>query len=379
MTRWILALLLALAQAAHAQVTTTQGETKQLCRLWDGTDVLAIDGSGNITCNAGTGTFTVSGTVTANAGTNLNTSALLTTAAHDAAFGTAGSADAQVRTIQGVASMTPVQVSQATASNLNATVTDGSGALTVDGTVTVTDGSGALNVIVDSGTLSISESGVTADVFDLTNSNPLACAITDGDGTQITSFGGGVQYTDGDTDATPTGTVGMWFTGANTLVATSQANPLPVEIAGPLVATNVATDLSSIGGVALATSSGSMPVDGAYNDGLIACNQSAAISVSSSGNNEIVALTTDNVIYVCSFSLVVRGTVEVQWIYGTGTACATDETNLTGPYSFQVREGISQGSGLGTLFRTAASNALCLELSGAVQVDGVVSYRKFEP
>ena len=52
----------------------------------------------------------ISGTVTADAGTNLNTSALLTTSAHDAAFGTAGSADAQVRTIQGVASMTPLLV-----------------------------------------------------------------------------------------------------------------------------------------------------------------------------------------------------------------------------------------------------------------------------
>lgn len=57
------------------------------------------------------------GTVTANAGTNLNTSALLTTSAHDAAFGTAGSADTQVRTVQGIASMTPLQV-QSNSANL---------------------------------------------------------------------------------------------------------------------------------------------------------------------------------------------------------------------------------------------------------------------
>ncbi len=36
--------------------------------------------------------------------------ALLTTAAHDAAFGTAGTADAQVRSVQGIASMTPLLV-----------------------------------------------------------------------------------------------------------------------------------------------------------------------------------------------------------------------------------------------------------------------------
>ncbi len=85
-----------------------------------GTNLHTVVDSGTITTI--TNTVTVSGSVTANAGTNLNTSALLTTAAHDAAFGTAGSADAQVRSIQGIASMTPVQVSQATASNLNAQV-----------------------------------------------------------------------------------------------------------------------------------------------------------------------------------------------------------------------------------------------------------------
>lgn len=63
-----------------------------------------------------TGTNSI-GQVTANAGTNLNTSALLTTSAHDAAFGTAGSPDAQVRSIQGIASGTPVGV-QSNGANL---------------------------------------------------------------------------------------------------------------------------------------------------------------------------------------------------------------------------------------------------------------------
>jgi hypothetical protein len=343
--RRLLVLLALLAPApATAQVLLPSGETTHLCRLWDGTDVLAIDAAGAISCNAGT---------------NLNTSALLTTAAHDAAFGTAGSADAQVRTIQGIASMTPVQVSQS-------------------GTWTIQPGNTANTT---PWLVSVNEGGVTADVFDLTNSNPQPVAIVDGSGDQITSFGGGVQYTEGDTDATPTGTLAMWLTGAaDTVVAASVANPFPVEIFGPLTAGNVQTDVTSVAGVAVAGStSGRLPIDGADDGGVIACNESAAISVSSSGNNEIVALTSNLVIYVCSFSLVVRGTVEVQWIYGTGSACATGETNLTGPYSFQVREGISQGSGLGTLFRTAESNALCLELSGAVQVDGVVSYRKVNP
>lgn len=71
----------------------------------------------------------VSGTVTANAGTNLNTSALATSAKQPA-LGTAGTASADVITVQGIASMTPVlaTVSQATASSLNATVVQGTAA-----------------------------------------------------------------------------------------------------------------------------------------------------------------------------------------------------------------------------------------------------------
>lgn len=65
------------------------------------------------------------GTVTANAGTNLNTSSLLTTTAHDAAFGTAGSADSQVRTVQGIASMTPLQVQSNSASLATEASVDG--------------------------------------------------------------------------------------------------------------------------------------------------------------------------------------------------------------------------------------------------------------
>ena len=63
-----------------------------------------------------------SGSVTANAGTNLNTSALLTTAAFEAILGTAGTADTQVVTVQGIASMTPI-LATLSGTNTVATVT----------------------------------------------------------------------------------------------------------------------------------------------------------------------------------------------------------------------------------------------------------------
>lgn len=69
-----------------------------------------------------------------------------------------------------------------------------------------------------------------ANVRDLTNSDALNVAIVDGSGDQITSFGGGTQYTEGATDTTITGTVAMWEDTSDTVVATSEAKPLPVNI-----------------------------------------------------------------------------------------------------------------------------------------------------
>jgi hypothetical protein len=97
------------------QYTLLAGETLQ----WgEDENFRIIDASGQVKglVALATGTNSV-GQVTANAGTNLNTSALLTTTAHDAAFGTAGTADSQVRTVQGIASMTPLLVNPGTATN----------------------------------------------------------------------------------------------------------------------------------------------------------------------------------------------------------------------------------------------------------------------
>lgn len=80
------------------------------------------------------------------------------------------------------------------------------------------------------------------DQLDLTNSNPVTVAIVDATGDQITSFGGGTQYTEGDTDTTITGTALMFEsnTGTNTISAVSSSSPLPVTLSEPL------TDDSSI-------------------------------------------------------------------------------------------------------------------------------------
>lgn len=61
--------------------------------------------------------------------------------------------------------------------------------------------------------------GVTdAEVVPLAGYNAQAVAIVDASGNQVTSFGGGTQYTEGDTDATITGTAILMEGAANTLL-----------------------------------------------------------------------------------------------------------------------------------------------------------------
>lgn len=78
--------------------------------------------------------------------------------------------------------------------------------------------------------ISLSEGGVTADILDLTTANPLTVAIVDTNGDQISSFGGGVQYTQADTDTTITGTAIMFEsdTGTSALDVVSASAPLPM-------------------------------------------------------------------------------------------------------------------------------------------------------
>lgn len=101
-----------------------------------------------------------------------------------------------------------------TLQSINVSVVEGSISLSgADGAIT--DGASAL---------------IKATVFDLASSNPLATQIVDATGTAITSFGGGTQYTEGDTDATITGTAMLWEDTSDTLRPVSAAKPLPVDV-----------------------------------------------------------------------------------------------------------------------------------------------------
>ena len=101
---------------------------------------------------------------------------------------------------------------------------------------------------------------------------------------------------------------------------------------------------------------------------------SVAISTASAGNVELVAISGSTVVTVCGFNAIATGTVAIQFISGTGTACATGETNKTGAYPLVANGGLSSGFSGAKLFAGAAGEAVCIELSAAIQVDGLLTY-----
>lgn len=125
----------------------------------------------------------------------------------------------------------------------------------VSGATKITETGGALDVNVantvdTSGAIKDGDSSVLADVFDLTSSNPLAVAVVDGNGAQITSFGGGTQYTEGDTDSSITGTAIMWETSLDVLWTVRADRGLPVTLrngSGTLLGTSSAPIQVQIG------------------------------------------------------------------------------------------------------------------------------------
>lgn len=115
----------------------------------------------------------------------------------------------------------------------------------------------------------------TAQVMDTGSNDSLACAIVDGSGTQITSFGGGSQYTEGGTEASITAPALMWRDVGDVMTPVAEDSPLPVEIknASLPLPTGAATEATLLDVLAELVA---IAVDAASLDGKVtACNTGA--------------------------------------------------------------------------------------------------------
>lgn len=111
---------------------------------------------------------------------------------------------------------------------------------------------------------------------------------------------------------------------------------------------------------------------------------SVAINLTSAAASQLVALSGSTVVYVCGFSATIApsatSAATLQFEYGTGSNCGTGTTVLTGTYgngdlTTTVGPLPVQMNGPGTIFKTAAGNALCAAGGGTtVNVQGVLTF-----
>lgn len=106
------------------------------------------------------------------------------------------------------------------------------------------------------------------------------------------------------------------------------------------------------------------------------CPSTATISVTTGNTTQLVALASSQIIRVCSFILTESLAGTAKFVYGTGSNCGTGTTDITAAMALATNGSLALSSGNGSLFRTIASNALCLT-SATGTITGFVTYAQY--
>lgn len=112
----------------------------------------------------------------------------------------------------------------------------------------------------------------------------------------------------------------------------------------------------------------------------LACQSSIDINVAAASTTELIALVAGDRVRICGFVLSGTGaaTGSIQFLAGTGAACDTGASDLSGIMSLIKDTPMSYGGGLGKVFSTPVAEALCIKTVGAsFAVDGILSYGQF--
>ncbi len=108
---------------------------------------------------------------------------------------------------------------------------------------------------------------------------------------------------------------------------------------------------------------------------LQACTNSVAYDTSSSGLTQLVGLTSTQLIRICHWSGTPASAIDVKLVRGTGSNCGTGTADLSG--LTQQTLAFAFDFGPDSPLIAAASNAVCISLSGAVRTTGTVTYAKY--
>jgi hypothetical protein len=106
-----------------------------------------------------------------------------------------------------------------------------------------------------------------------------------------------------------------------------------------------------------------------------ACNARAAITIAGAGTTEIIAASGALSTRICHLSLSLTGATNVTLVQGTGANCAVAPANITGAYQNVL--GLALDLGDRSLVTAAASQAVCITNSAAVNGGGFVVYSTY--
>jgi hypothetical protein len=159
------------------------------------------------------------------------------------------------------------------------------------------------------------------------------------------------------------------------VVALGVFAPAQVNVSSPAVVKDQASSATgsaapSIASFAGGNSSGNLA-------GIVACDSSAQLTISTATTTQMVALVSGKSIYVCGFLFNGGGAATAKLVYGTGTNCATGQTSLTPAFTLASGTNVAFGGALGYVARTIAGNALCVTNSAAAAANVFVAYTQF--
>jgi hypothetical protein len=111
--------------------------------------------------------------------------------------------------------------------------------------------------------------------------------------------------------------------------------------------------------------------------GVVACDSTAFITVSTITTAQVIALASNKAIYICAVLINGGGATTAKLVSGTGTNCATGLTALTPAFTLATGSNVSIGTGLGYLTKAPSGNALCVTNSAAITANVLVTYTQF--
>ena len=101
----------------------------------------------------------------------------------------------------------------------------------------------------------------------------------------------------------------------------------------------------------------------------------STVAVSVTTTTQLVAAVTGQRVYACGVYLDNdTATTALQFKYGTGSLCATNETDLTGAMTVAT---LSMENAGATQLTTGSGTAMCLELNSNTQVNGWLTYVQY--